>query len=328
MKTNSIFVGIDISKSVLDICILQPTPNYFTIENNKKSIKTFIKTHLSKIAPCHICMENTGKYGWLLIDILSEMDYFMYVVNPIHLKKSLGLIRGKNDKIDAFRIAQFIKKNYQELPRHEKKSVALITLQVLLSERQYKVKQRKSLLIKLKDYQLIDNPKLQELLRDQNKKLIIEITDQIKIIEKQITQVIKQEPILKSKYGQITSVPGVGKVLAWNLLVKTNAFTLINNPRKLACFAGIAPFENRSGSSVFGKSRVSLFADKHLKTLLHMASISAVKSKNDIQLYFLRKIEQGKNKMSVLNAVRNKIIHIICALIKNQSFFQNRLVLS
>jgi transposase len=273
-------------------------------------------------------MENTGKYGWLLIDILSEMDYFMYVVNPIHLKKSLGLIRGKNDKIDAFRIAQFIKKNYQELPRYEKKSAAVMNLQVLLSERQHKVKQRKCLLIKQKDYLLIENLNLQELLIAQNQQLISEIANQIKVIEKEIKQEIKQEQFLKDKYDQMTSVPGVGKVLAWNLLVKTNAFININDPRKLACFAGVAPFENRSGSSVFGKSRVSLFADKQLKTLLHMASISAVKSKNDIQLYFLRKIEQGKNKMCVLNAVRNKIIHIICALIRNQSFFQNRLVLS
>ena len=143
-------------------------------------------------------MENTGKYGWLLIDVLSEINHCIYVVNPIHLKKSLGLIRGKNDKIDAFRIAQFIKKNYQELPIHKEKSSSLLTLQVLVSERQHKVKQRKSLLIKLRDYQLIDNTKLRELLIAQNQKLITEITDQIKMIEKQIVQVIKQEVFLNT----------------------------------------------------------------------------------------------------------------------------------
>jgi len=68
--------------------------------------------------------------------------------------------------------------------------------------------------------------------------------------------------------------------------------------------------------------------DKSLKTLLHMGAISSIRLNNDLSAYYKRKVESGKNKMSVLNAVRNKIIHIIFALVKNQSFYQNRLLLS
>lgn len=327
MKTNLIFIGIDISKSTLDICSLSNQAVYSTIENNKKSIDSFIKS-LPKDNHYHICMENTGKYGWLLINILSNYDCFLYVVNPIHLKKSLGLIRGKNDKIDAFRIANFIKKNHQEIPVYSPKSNDIKDIQVLISERQYKVKQRKGLLIKIKDYQLVENHELKDYLTQNNQEQVLHLTKQIKEIEKYIDRLIKKNQTLHTIYKQITSVPGVGKVLAWYLLVKTNAFIDIKDPRKLACFSGVAPFENRSGTSIFGKQRVSLYADKKLKTLLHMASISAIKKQNDIQAYYLRKIEQGKNKMCVLNAVRNKIIHIVCALVKNQSFFQNRLDIS
>ena len=65
-----------------------------------------------------------------------------------------------------------------------------------------------------------------------------------------------------------------------------------------------------------------------LKSVLQMAAMRAVRMKNDLQIYYLRKVEEGKNKMSVLNAVRNKIIHIALALIKNKTFYQNRLLLS
>ena len=328
MKTKLTFIGIDISKSTLDICILRKEPKYYCIRNTKKSILTFIKKHLLDGASLHICMENTGRYGWLLMDMLTQRRISYYLVNPIHLKKSLGLIRGKNDKIDAFRIASFIKKNHQELESYHSKCTLLRNIQVLCAERRHRVKQRKELKAKLIDYKLIKQRDLVDLLINQNNSLIQALTDQIKQIEKQIDLLIKQQQDFKQKYHQLVSVAGVGKILAWNLLVKTNAFKDINNPRKLACFSGVAPFENRSGSSVFGKHRVSLFADKHLKTLLHMASISAIKGKNEIQKYYLKKVEQGKNKMSVLNAVRNKIIHIICALIKNQTFYQNQLELS
>ena len=56
--------------------------------------------------------------------------------------------------------------------------------------------------------------------------------------------------------------------------------------------------------------------------------MSAIRLDNDLAIYFKRKVAQGKNKMSVLNAVRNKIIHIVFALIKNQNLYQNRLVTS
>lgn len=112
------------------------------------------------------------------------------------------------------------------------------------------------------------------------------------------------------------------------MIVKTNEFKSISEPRKLACYSGVAPFSNSSGTSIFGRNRVSVFANKGLKRLLHMAAMRTIQMENDFSIYYQRKVKEGKNKMSVLNAVRNKIIHVIFALIKNQNFYQNRLVLS
>ncbi|PIB23697.1 hypothetical protein BFP77_15385 [Maribacter sp. 4U21] len=113
-----------------------------------------------------------------------------------------------------------------------------------------------------------------------------------------------------------------------NLIVKTNEFKTIREPRKLACYAGVATFANTSGVSVFGRNKVSNHADKGLKKLLHLGALSVIRLDNDLAVYYHRKVKEGKNKMSVLNAVRNKIIHLVFALINNRTFYQNRLVTS
>ena len=79
----------------------------------------------------------------------------------------------------------------------------------------------------------------------------------------------------------------------------------INDPKKVACYAGVAPFEYRSGTSVRGKTRVSHQARKRLKLLIHMGTMSAIQVKGDLQDYYLRKLGKGKYTMLVLNTVRN-----------------------
>jgi len=65
-----------------------------------------------------------------------------------------------------------------------------------------------------------------------------------------------------------------------------------------------------------------------MKSLLHLAAMSAIRLNNELRTYYRRKVGEGKNKMSVLNAVRNKIVHRIFAVVKNQTMYKNDLVLS
>jgi hypothetical protein len=60
-----------------------------------------------------------------------------------------------------------------------------------------------------------------------------------------------------------------------------------------------------SGSSIRGKTRVDHHARKSLKTLLHLAAMSALQVKGELQDYYQRKVNEGKNKMLVINALRN-----------------------
>jgi len=329
MKTNLKFIGIDVSKHTLDICLLSETAVSSVIKNTKTAISKFFKNLLKDTSfSYHVCCENTGKYSWVLMEILSEMHCDFYVVSPLHLKRSLGLTRGKSDKVDAIRIAHFIKKNHDELSVFIPKRKELELLQILLSERRSRVEQRKALLTKNKELLVLSNKQISKSITKLNNKLIKEFSLQIKSFESQIRTLIKNDESLQKLDKQLRSVPGIGEILCWNLLVKTNEFKTIIDPRKLACYAGVAPFANTSGISIFGRNRVSNLADKSLKKLLHLGAMSAIRLENDLGEYFKRKVAQGKNKMSVLNAVRNKMIHIVFALIKNQSLYQNRLVTS
>ena len=109
---------------------------------------------------------------------------------------------------------------------------------------------------------------------------------------------------------------------AVTLLAYTKGFTTFSTAKQLACYCGVVPFSKTSGSSVRFKPTVSNMANKKLKKLLHLCALSAIKNDPEIKLYFERKVGEGKNKMCVINAVRNKLIHRVFAVVRDDRFFE------
>ena len=143
-------------------------------------------------------------------------------------------------------------------------------------------------------------------------------------VEKAIKRLIADDPTLKALFALVTSVPGIGQVIATEIILATNELKAIEDPKKLACHAGVAPFEHGSGSSVRGKTRVNHQARKSLKTLLHLAAMSALQVDGELREYYLRKVAEGKNKMLVINALRNKLIHRVYAVVKRGEKYSDR----
>lgn len=323
----NIVIGIDISSKTLDVCVQKENKvDYLVIENKVKVIKSFFNKY--KKDEVIVAMENTGRYNWNLFEVLENFNFKIYVIPPLHLKRSLGLIRGKNDKIDALRICNFIVKNLEETIQWQPTPVPIRRLKALITERSSRIKMKKCLLTQQHDYKVFKTIGLDKELIKLNVQLIKKLDDQISLLEKRIEETIKTDTELDHQAKLIQSVPGAGKVLTWMILAKTEGFRTIKDPRKLACYAGVVPFDYQSGSSLKYRPKVSIFADKQIKTILHLGAMSAIRLDNDLRIYYLRKVEEGKNKMSVLNAVRNKIIHRIFAVVKNQTIYENRLVLS
>lgn len=322
-----VFIGIDVSAATLDICIkVNDSLSFVVINNQIKDIKKFLQAYKSE--QVMIAMENTGRYNWAFYEALTDFEFKTYVISPLHLKKSIGLVRGKNDKIDAERIVQFLIKNHLDLRPWVCPNASIQKLKVWITERNHRIKSKRQLSTMNKDYPKMKSLGLDKSLKMMNKKLIASLDTQIKAIEKEIDLLLKADTEIHKQLELIRSVPGVGKVLSWEILAKTNGFTLIKTPREMACYCGVAPFEYQSGTSIYRKPAVSHLADKTLKSLLHLGAMSAIRLKNDLGEYYRRKVSEGKNKMSVINAVRNKIIHRIYAVMKNQTIYQNNLVLS
>ena len=156
-----------------------------------------------------------------------------------------------------------------------------------------------------------------------NTSIIKNLRKKLNLIDHQILEIIKRDNTLKNNYKLIQSIPGIGPQTTTYLLIVAKNFTCFENARKLTCYASVAPFLYQSGSSIKGKNKVSHLADKKLKSLLNMCALSTKKHDPQIKQYYNRKVEEGKNKMLIINNIRNKLLIRIFAVIKRQQPYVN-----
>lgn len=322
------FVGIDISKATLDVAMIVDGQVVFCemIKNTataiKRSVTQLQKSYNIDFNNTVFCMEYTGIYGSRLIKYLNSEKAVLWLESGTHIKKSLGLTRGKSDKLDSKRIADFAFTHVHKIKKYTPAREVIDQLKILTGERRRYLKCKTQVSCAIKEQRQFLDKKLLKESSKRSDSLIEEFDLQIKTIEKQILQIIKEDEELKRLYKILTSVDGIGFVSALELLISTEEFMKINDPKKYACYSGVVPFEHSSGTSVHGKSRVSHMANKRAKTALHMSALSAIKMTGDLRVYYLRKVEEGKNKMSVINAVRNKIIHRVFACVRENKLFE------
>ncbi|MDQ3846404.1 MAG: IS110 family transposase [Bacteroidota bacterium] len=319
-----LFIGIDISKATLDVSILSPadtnTLHYQQFTNNDKGfmqLLKWIKQNSEGVAVQHwrVCMENTGIYSLELNCFLHEKGIWQCLENALQIKRSMGVLRGKTDKADSRTIALYAYRFSDQLKPYLLPGKSLLRLKALFAQRERLVDMHRQLQLavqSLKGY-------AQELVKDikkQNEALLKTLSEQIQSIDNALRQCLKEDEDLQAKAVLIQSVPGVGLQTAVYFLIVTRGAQAFNNPRQFACYSGCAPFDHCSGVSVRGKSKVHFIANRKMKMLLHMAAMNAVTFNEELKQYYKRKVAEGKNGMSVLNAVRFKLICRIFAVLK------------
>ncbi|KAA6441337.1 IS110 family transposase, partial [Dyadobacter flavalbus] len=141
------------------------------------------------------------------------------------------------------------------------------------------------------------------------------IEKQINDTDKQIEETLKEDEQVQKHFDLINSVIGIGLITAVAFLIYTQNFTAFDNGRQFACYAGVAPFEHSSGSSIRGKTKISPLANRKMKALLSNCASAAIQHDPELKLYYQRKLEDGKVKMSVLNAVKAKLINRVFATV-------------
>lgn len=311
MEQFHLFVGIDVSKDWLDIALLssdKKTSKLLRIANVRAEIDAFLSD--TDFDEALFCLEHTGRYGDRFLEASAAKGLCVWVEHPLQLKRSQGMVRGKTDALDAMRIAEYARRFADKaVPRKAEESV-VAQLRKLQSKRSLLVKTLKQL------------KQAKEGKQDSDLDLPLQTIKQaVQAVEQKMLARIRADKKLNSQYELLKSVPGVGTVSAVSLLVNTKGFTRLTEPKKLSCYAGIAPFPYRSGSSIRRRDRISKFGNVRLKTLLNLSAWNAIRSVPALRNYFDRKVAEGKHKLSVINAVRNKLVAIILSVIRRNTPF-------
>ncbi len=326
-KFNNI-IGIDISKNTFDVALLINNKlndsNIFS--NNLEGFKKLILWTKSKNINLNnilFCMEKTGIYSIKISNFLSRNKYKAWLEDAIKISKSEGFKRGKNDKIDAIRIAKYAFRFQDKLDLFEPNNEIYDKLNHLFA-----LRERLILILGILNKPLFESKEIldksfQKVLEVICKLPILYIKISIKTVDKQLDNLLKKNTQINKKYKIATSVKGIGKQTAIYLLIISRGFTKIKTARKCSCFGGMAPFEHSSGSSIKGRTKISNLGNKKLKRLVHMGAVSILNSKKGEEFeYYCDKVLEGKHKMKVINALRNKILARVFACIRDNRMYE------
>ena len=315
-------IGADLSKKAIDFA--NPEAAHIKVSNDPPGYQQFmewLKKQKINTSEMMIVMEHTGLYSYRLEQFLRAKQISFTKVPAYAIKHSLGLVRGKNDKVDAIRIARYGCEKRHSLVAAVPVDKSLERLQMLHATRDRLVRSRADLIRTVKGYKDSCGLKKDDLIMRTQTRLIKSFDTEIAKLDDAIAAILESEKALKQNDQLLQSITAVGKVVSVATIIKTRNFTKFTNARKFACHCGTAPFENTSGSSIRGKTKVSKLADQDMKRLLDLAAKSAIQYDKELREYYLRRTAAGKSKMSTINIVRNKILYRMFAVIKRQTPF-------
>ena len=317
------FIGVDISKDTLDAAIYPAKDkkmDFLHFDNTQKGLgemMSWLKRRGIKASEMVICAEHTGVYTNPLIAFADKKGLALSLNSPLDIKHSMGIARGKNDTVDAGRIAEYAHRHQDKLRLYERPSDTIMKLQYLLTERRQYMRQRTALINLNNAMGKYET----QVARSRNESAIHHVEKLAKKVEEQMMSIISEDPAIKRNYDLISSVKGIGLINAINTVVYTNNFKAFETPRRYACYIGVAPFDHTSGTSVRGKTQVSKICRTQQKAELSMAARSAIIHDPGLRRYYQRKMkEKGGGKEAhgvVLNAVKFKLILRMFAVVKS-----------
>ena len=293
------YIGIDISSATFTAVACTSPNEYLTepkeFENTLTGCEEFAAWLASfGISPeaSVVCMEATGVYGERLAYFLYDQHYPLAVEPPLKVKKAFYPHGHKNDRVDSQQIAEYAREQLVN-----QRTASKNTLNSL---------KRKQVRVFAAEQALLDQ--------------ITALNQLIKQLEKECWALLRTDPNFKQTFDLLTTIPGVGKLLAGHMTVVF--FSRSEDPfnhRKIAAYLGIAPFEHQSGTSVYKRPSSRHYGPPAIRKLLHLGARSICTHRPSFHAYYIRKQAQGKKPTLVLNNVSNKLVKIMCAVVRNRT---------
>ena len=319
-----IYVGIDISKEKCNLCyrsglvIVREEECLNEVKAFKKAFKSALKALGATMDAVLVCAEYTGRYIYPLTVACQELDLFLWLDDPTRIKNSMGLTRGKNDAIDAARIAEYAFRYSDKAVRYAIQDAALVSMKNLLSDREFLLTDKKRYQAQLSDQKRYMAPGDFKHKNSRWKKVIKSIDEQIAAIDAEIEALIAADPVLARQKELLVSIDGVGDRIAINMIAITGGFTRFQNARQFCSFAGLTPYRYDSGTSIRSKAKISKRSNQTMKALLHMSAVNvATRMKSgEYKEYYERKLKEGKHIMCIMNVLRAKLVHRMFSVIR------------
>lgn len=326
MKKWSNFLGVDVSKNTLDIHANEHN-KHLKIENNSTGFSTLLKWAKEldiDLKNTLFVMEHTGGYEYKFIQFLQAKDLDCIRIPGLEIKKSMGITRGKSDKIDAKRIATYADEKQKKLTPEKPLNTAIIMLRDLLAYRKKVVRENAGYKTMLKERKHKHPDLKNDFISKDLETKIKNNQNNIEKIEKELETFIKQDEALQINYNLLTSIKGIGQQNALMTIAFTENFTAFPNARAYAVYVGVVPFEHSSGTSLKGRKRISHIANRELKSELNQAARSAIIWNKDMKEYAER-ILPHKPYPVVLNNIKFKLILRMFAVVKKQEKYVDKI---
>lgn len=319
------YLGIDVAKTKLDCSLLVEVDGdkrkFKSVANSPAGITDLLAwVARQSILPAelHAVMEATGVYHEQAAMLLHDAGVMVSVANPALVKnfaRGLG-VRTKTDAVDSLALARYgaLKKPPQWLPPPAEARI----LQGLLARREA-IKQ---------DLQREHNRQEKSEVAKDSAFILQSIADsitfltlQLQKIQSQIDDHIDQYPSLKNDLGLLQSIPAIGPQTSTQLLAVMHLHTF-HSAEQLAAYLGVIPVEHQSGSSIKGRPKLSKAGPAHVRAILYMAAVVAIRYNPHIKAVYERLLARGKTKMSALGAAMRKLVHLCFGVLKTQQKYQ------
>jgi transposase len=303
-----ISVGVDVSKSWLDVC-LHPMNKMMRIDNSERAIKK-LGAQLSEYQVEQIVCESSGGYQSLLVKILRQEGFLIWCVPPQRVKGFIMAegVQTKTDKSDAQMIALFAAKIK---PKHQIAAEALSEDEIELKS----LGRRRSDLVRMRsnEKKTLNHPE-QVNCRESIKAHIAYLDKEIAKIDTQIEAVIGKNKRLQEKSKIINSVLGIGPVTTASLLAEMPELGKLQRGQAGALL-GVAPYTRESG---IHKGRAYIrHGRKNPRDNLYMATLNAARHVPAYREFYERIIAKGKARKVAIVAVMRKLIEVLNVLLRD-----------
>lgn len=302
-------VGIDIGKSMLDMCIYE-VDIYTQYPNTPEGIRQLLK-QLSRYKVTRIVVEATGGYERALVETCADKELPLIIVQPMQVRqfaKAQGII-AKTDKLDSHLIAQFGAVMKPEPKPLNSKKVRYI--RDLLS--------RKRQLNDMRTQELNRQHKAPTVLTATHNRMIKVLDKEIEWVNKLLAKAVSEVTEWQRTYEIVSSTPGIGDGVAFTLLGELPELGNLS-ARKIAALCGLAPF-NRDSGAMKGRRRIQ-GGRAPIRTVLYMAMLSAIQCNSIIKRFYQKLVAQGKHKKVALTACMRKMMTMLNAMVRDNCEWQ------